>query len=475
MAAHRYWRVSNIIDRTAHETRAVACSIVKFISNGTEQDTSDFTKILFDTEHTSTDYAAKNAFDGNESTRYSSYSVSWYVSSMSAYLGFDFTDPVEITEIGYKPRGDMKREWGQEWQKCIVEYSDDGENWFIEGQCNFNTPKMDLSYRTAQIEPIESPSGNKYRYWRVAKVKTVENPDNFTSDFDVWEIRFRNVENIVSVNPRNGFAPNWWRNSDNQFWEPSNPFDGYYRHYNSRITGGTLMAGGAHPRETGDENWHIGYDFIYPVEVREIQVMMRKDGSEYWDRNWISCLIQKSNDKTNWVDAGYAHFAMQNYGNSSSKPFYFSTIQENHVLAKDYYSGVHSDIDIYREADTSIEQLNFDPDFDYSHDIEIINSPYHPVYANALYNDGDIKNGLGGLGYIAGVTKKLGIIEPNIRVTLHHRKTSELLATTYSDSEGKYKFTNLIVDLEYFVHAVDHKRDFNAVTQDILKAKKYEY
>lgn len=57
------------------------------------------------------------------------------------------------------------------------------------------------------------------------------------------------------------------------------------------------------------------------------------------------------------------------------------------------------------------------------------------------------------------------------KVCLYLRATNELVATTWSDSAGNYRFENLAPNVQYYVLALDHTRNYNAVIQDMLRAE----
>lgn len=57
------------------------------------------------------------------------------------------------------------------------------------------------------------------------------------------------------------------------------------------------------------------------------------------------------------------------------------------------------------------------------------------------------------------------------KVCLYHRSTNELISTTWSDEAGNYRFDNLRPNTEYYVIALDHERQYNAVIQDMLRVE----
>lgn len=57
------------------------------------------------------------------------------------------------------------------------------------------------------------------------------------------------------------------------------------------------------------------------------------------------------------------------------------------------------------------------------------------------------------------------------KVSLYERATGNLVSSTWSDKAGNYRFTGLNPRIEYYVLALDHKRNYNAVIQDMLRAE----
>ncbi len=51
------------------------------------------------------------------------------------------------------------------------------------------------------------------------------------------------------------------------------------------------------------------------------------------------------------------------------------------------------------------------------------------------------------------------------------RVNKKVMATTWSDSAGNYRFDNLVKGSEYVCLAIDHTRNYNAVVQDMLRAE----
>lgn len=58
------------------------------------------------------------------------------------------------------------------------------------------------------------------------------------------------------------------------------------------------------------------------------------------------------------------------------------------------------------------------------------------------------------------------------KVCLYRRSTNELESTMWSDDDGNYRFDNLRPDTEYYVIALDHERNYNAVIQDMVRTNR---
>lgn len=83
-----------------------------------------------------------------------------------------------------------------------------------------------------------------------------------------------------------------------------------------------------------------------------------------------------------------------------------------------------------------------------------------------------LNSGIGRGGYIAGrVFEKE--IPVSRRVLCYHRRTGNLVNSTYSDIGGNYRFDDLEPNANYFVVALDENNDavqYNAVVQDLIAA-----
>lgn len=75
-------------------------------------------------------------------------------------------------------------------------------------------------------------------------------------------------------------------------------------------------------------------------------------------------------------------------------------------------------------------------------------------------------------GTISGVVTELGSPVAR-RVMCYHRYSGRLTAISYSNSNGEYRFNNLIRGVDYYVTSIDESKNaiqYNAVTQDLITA-----
>lgn len=83
-----------------------------------------------------------------------------------------------------------------------------------------------------------------------------------------------------------------------------------------------------------------------------------------------------------------------------------------------------------------------------------------------------LNSGIGRGGYISGRVSEKGI-PVSRRVLCYHRRTGNLVNSTYSDIDGNYRFDDLEPNANYFVVSLDENNDsvqYNAVVQDLIAA-----
>lgn len=73
-------------------------------------------------------------------------------------------------------------------------------------------------------------------------------------------------------------------------------------------------------------------------------------------------------------------------------------------------------------------------------------------------------------GKITGQVKKLGLVYPCF-VSIHERVSRKIIELKQTDKHGNYAFENLNTNFKFFVVAIDHASQFNAVIQDNVVPK----
>ena len=89
---------------------------------------------------------------------------------------------------------------------------------------------------------------------------------------------------------------------------------------------------------------------------------------------------------------------------------------------------------------------------------------YSPIYCN---------NALGGLGYIASVLK-VNDVPAARRIYLTERSTYRLVATTFSNPDGTYRFDGLNPEIEFDLRAQDWARVRRDDIVSAVKPKPYQ-
>lgn len=98
--------------------------------------------------------------------------------------------------------------------------------------------------------------------------------------------------------------------------------------------------------------------------------------------------------------------------------------------------------------------------------LKSVKTPHHTNFKSAL-------NGVGVGGYITGQVLENGA-PVSRRVMCYHRRTGSLIAKTWSDTSGDFRFDDLEPGIAIFLTSVNDKGlaiPFNAVTQDQLVSK----
>lgn len=148
MAAHRWWRLTNIVSRLDDE--CVFIPELDFINS--EGVNNDDTSLAIAKAYVSEQYSAKNAFDNNRNSFcYCLFDGSSPGVDPSWWIGYVFPTPVTVTSIGLQMYQSMQSNDGYEWQTADVEYSDDGNTWHKYGVIEPKIAAMDLSYITTPV------------------------------------------------------------------------------------------------------------------------------------------------------------------------------------------------------------------------------------------------------------------------------------------------------------------------------------
>ena len=434
---YKFWRCSNINTLPSYDNLSfdVSGSILKFIN--TENLNLSNKENSFSTSSANKEVGKgvpSNGFDNDPLTWFHSQhpeSQNIILKNYENYsIGCMFEDPVEVVKIGYKPRPNLDIKWGQTWQSCNVQYSPNGFDWFTKGYCEFNIPRVDSSYYEKEIQTLENL--DTFKFWRVSKVfnkGSSQYPQflGYTGSFSGWELRFNTITGEISNDPSRGFSSGSYSTA----WSPSRAFDGNV----------ATNAGGFHTETDNPDLPFIGYEFEKPQHVNSISLLSRRD-SDLPHQNWLFAHIEASNDNINWEFRGFAHLDV-----TSSSRFFTAKLESISPFDKlTTYS-----LEPFNSV--SFKELEFKP---FGSTLIDTNN----ISINIYTKDND--------GTISGEVTELDI--PVIReVGLYDRATRQLIAVTWSDEKGQYKFTGIDSTRKYYVHAIDSNDFYNAVTQDMIE------
>lgn len=186
--------------------------------------------------------------------------------------------------------------------------------------------------------------------------------------------------------------------------------------------------------ETSD--FSIFYEFSSPQYVNSVYISSLSP--------ILYCSLYSSSDNENWFFKGYLNFS--HFYKFSDLFQYSSFIFEENFLQKlsfkDFLKGS--------------KNLSFKSKNEFTFEPLCLNN----ISINIYNKDND--------GTISGEVTELDI--PVIReVGLYDRATRQLIAITWSDEKGQYKFTGIDSTRKYYVHAIDSNDFYNAVTQDMIE------
>lgn len=164
MAAHRYWRCTNV-SRAGGDSHGVSCGELHFrtaiggsqaATGGTAMASSFWNQPPYDVDP----LVAAKAFNGVNSSTYDIWHQSQNASNQYGFrdqwIGYDFGSPVEIVEVAVALRGDGN-EPEHAWRSCLVEVSDNGSSWSLYCPANgFSATAGDFSLKAAQIGELRA-------------------------------------------------------------------------------------------------------------------------------------------------------------------------------------------------------------------------------------------------------------------------------------------------------------------------------
>lgn len=421
---YKFWRCSNIKTEPSEEKAILNNSIAKLDFKNTEnlKISSIYNSFSSSNERLgSSGYLRTSEFAFDENPETHAHSRTAIDSAENYTIGCMFDTPVEVTSLGIQARHDLNTIWGETWQSCTVEKSENGFDWHPTAYCIFNTPKAYTGYLESELFSLDS-LGPKYKFWRVINpfYRNLKN----TLEFSLWELRFNTLTGEISNNPSKAFSNSSWSTS----YLPKNAFD-------------TNTSTGVYPEKDFQEPYYIGYEFNTPQYVNSLYILLRRDNA-LLNEYLLFIEVQASEDGVTWVSQGYS-----NLDTLSDSLFCLSYIEPYKLIDKlsvsslEYFTSV------------SFKELEFKP---FGSTLIDTNN----ISINIYNKDND--------GTISGEVTELDI--PVIReVGLYDRATRQLIAITWSDEKGQYKFTGIDSTRKYYVHAIDSNDFYNAVTQDMIE------
>ena len=423
---YKFWRCSNIKTEPSEEIAILNNSIAKLDFKNTEnlKISSIYNTFSSSNERLgSSGYLRTSEFAFDENPETHAHSRTATDSAENYTIGCMFDTPVEVTSLGIQARHDLKTFWGENWQFCTVDKSENGFDWYPTAYCIFNTPKAYTGYLESPLYSLDT-LGPKYKFWRVINpfYRNLKN----TLEFSLWELRFNTLTGEISNNPSKAFSNSSWSTS----YLPKNAFD-------------TNTSTGVYPEKDFQEPYYIGYEFNTPQYVNSLYILLRRDNA-LLNEYLLFIEVQASEDGVTWVSQGYS-----NLNTLSDSLFCLSYIESYNLIDKLSFSSLDSFNSVsFKEALLTFSSRYLDP--------SITNLNIYNPDSN---------------GVVKGQVLELN--EPVIReVAIYDRRTRQLIAITWSNEEGFYEFKNLNSSKTYYVHAIDSNKIYNAVTKDMLEPLK---
>lgn len=467
MAAHKFWKVTNIVDR--HGNRATSGSSIGLLRFNTTEGVASTTASRAFGINNDPSTPPSVAFTGNNTTGF--YSLATGAGRPEALeLGYSYANPVTVTSINTQLYAYVS-EWERaEWQSCILEWSDDGLVWEVEGWLDIKTPAMSFTSKRTNVTPIPAPTEGAHRYWRVLDAVSYQSfPEVSNKPLRARKLFFRTTDGYTSYNfPQGLYSAKGLINVT----DGTNPLNAY-----KGLAGDAgLEIGNAYvPASEEHKPWYFGYDFKRPVTVLSIGYIPVPE--EAFGSEWHSVKVQYSDDSLTWIDAGFVTF-----------PHFTPLLWQEYVEQVPAYNPVslfRVPTNKARRYDQSVvptptprpvvaPSLTRTPhllDLDSTHFTPAIEGvPAFEAYVpSTLWVDR--------FGYITGtIYERVGATATKIpverRVLLYHQMTGRLVAETFSKADGSYIFNLLNEEAEFMIVSIDHNRRWGLEGTAFKKAKR---
>lgn len=466
MAAHKFWKITNIVDRSQGTVLSGASiGLLRFnTAEGTSSSTASRAFGLNYSEST----PPSVAFTGNNTTGFYG-NPNGAGRSEVIELGYSYAAPVTVTSINtqmYAYVGDAEL---AEWQSCIVESSDDGIVWAVEGWCDIKTPVRNFSSRRSNVLPIAAPTETAHQFWRVTDVMTYASfPEVSTKPLKTRKLFFRTSDGATSYHFPQGLYSSKGTVNVNDGTTPLNAFKG---------TAGEegLLIGDAIVPSAAEKPWYLGYDFKRPVTVSALGYIPTT--TEAFGSEWHSVKLQGSDDGLVWVDQGFVTFPsfipLTREEFLSQAPIYSPVTAGRVPSSKPYPYSSSVVVPPSPRAVFSPNRLKAPIT------VDIDSTQFSPAIQGVPAFEAQVSKTLwvDRFGYIAGtIYERVGDTATKIpvarRVLLYHQLSGRLVAETFSNADGTYLFNLLNEDAEFMIVSVDHNRRWGLEGTAFKKARR---
>lgn len=199
MDEYIYWRITKIINRI--QTSCVSVNYLNF--NNNKNITLNKNNLI----------VSHNSIGDSSKTEYmlSKIGPPWTAdtrNTLDVFISYNFEVPVKVESITISMRQNMADTWGQEWQFCSIECSNDQITWESYGYVVLNIAKMDVGEYTFPVNknPAKVLNGNTW-YNFIPNISTrfqLDYNSNLNEDGNI--ITFNGSSNSISSegNVKNG-------------------------------------------------------------------------------------------------------------------------------------------------------------------------------------------------------------------------------------------------------------------------------